>query len=309
MTTINHAVSRVRMHENGPEFSEVVWGTMRSQTQFASSAEVAEHLRWLLDQGITTIDTASVYGQPDAYTNEEFVGKAIAEVGRDKFEIVTKLGILRSSPVRPEIRVRHFDFSAKEIRTSTERSLQKLGIDVIDVLLLHRPDYLMDPDETAAALDELVAEGKIRYVGVSNFSPSRVDLLASRLNAPIVTNQIEFSPLHLDPISDGAFDIAIRTGHKPMIWSPVGGGRLLTSEDEQIVQVREKLSQIAEAHDLDGPANAAISFVARHPANNTIVLGTGKRKRIEGAIKAVNTVMDRQDWYDVVALTSPRLSL
>ena len=310
MTTNNNAVSRIRMHEQGPEFSEIVWGTMRSQSQFASPTELADHLRWLYDQGVTTIDTASVYGQPNAYTNEEFVGKAIAEVGRDKFEIVTKLGILRASPVRPEIHVRHFDFSSKEIRSSVERSLEKLGIDVIDVILLHRPDYLMDPDETAGALDDLVSEGKVRYVGVSNFSPSRIELLASRLKAPIVTNQIQFSPIHLDPISDGAFDIAIRTGHKPMIWSPVGGGRLLTKDDDdQILKVREKLSEIGQAYGLDGPANAAISFVARHPANSVIVLGTGKRERIVGAIKAVNIKLDRQDWYDVVSVTDPRLSL
>lgn len=310
MTTNGSAVARVRIHKDGPEFSRLVWGTMRSQSQFSSSGEVAEFIRWLYDLGITTLDTASVYGQPDAYTNEEFVGKAIAEVGRDKFEIVTKLGIRRISPQRPENRIRHFDFSEQEIRSSTDRSLQKLGIDVIDVMLLHRPDYLMDPDETAGVLDELVAEGKIRYIGVSNFSPSRIELLASRMQAPIVTNQIQFSPIYLNPISDGTFDIAIRTGHKPMIWSPVGGGRLLTREDdEHIVQVRDKLGSIAETYGLDGPANAAIAFVARHPANSTIVMGTGKRDRIEGAIKAVNTVLDRQDWYDVISQTDPKLSL
>ena len=130
MTQSNNPVSRIQMHKDGPEFSEIVWGTMRSQSQL-SPTELVEHLHWLYDQGITTIDTASVYGQPDLYTNEEFVGKAIAEVGRDKFEIVTKLGICRPSPARPDTRLRHFNFSEQEIRTSTDRSLQKLGIDVI----------------------------------------------------------------------------------------------------------------------------------------------------------------------------------
>jgi predicted oxidoreductase len=124
-----------------------------------------------------------------------------------------------------------------------------------------------------------------------------------------VTNQVQFSPIYLDPISDGTFDTAIKTGHKPMIWSPVGGGRLLNSEDDLISPVREKLGEIAQSYGLDGPANAAISFVARHPADSVIVLGSGKRARIEGAIKAVNTEMDRQDWYDIVAVNNPRLSL
>ncbi len=307
MTTNDSAVARVRMHKDGPEFSEIVWGSMRSEAQFSSPAELAEHLRWLYGRGITTLDTAPAYGVPHPYTTEEFLGKAIAEVGRDKFEIVTKCGIQRISPHKPENRVRCFDFSEEEIRTSTDRSLQKLGIDVIDVMLLHRPDYLMDPDETAGVLDELVAEGKIRYVGVSNLSPSRLDLLASRLKAPIVTNQVQFSPIYLNPIADGTFDLAIKVGHKPMIWSPVGGGRLLTKEDEYTVKVRDKLSEVASAYGLDGPANAAISFVARHPAKNTIVLGTGKRERIEGAITAVNTKLDRQDWYDIISITHPSL--
>lgn len=305
MTESNSAISRIRMHKEGPEFSEIVWGSMRSESQFSTSSELAEHLRWLYDRGITTLDTAPAYGVPHPYTTEEFLGKAIAEVGRDKFEIVTKCGIQRISPHKPENRVRHFDASEKEIRSSTDRSLQKLGIDVIDLILLHRPDYLMDPDETAGVLDDLVAQGKIRYVGVSNLSPSRLDLLASRLKAPIVTNQIEFSPIHLNPIADGTFDLAIKTGHKPMIWSPIGGGQLLTSNDDYIVKVRHKLTEIAEAYELDGPANAAISFVARHPANSVIVLGTSKQERIEEAIKAVNTELDRQDWYDVVSVTHP----
>jgi len=308
MTNDNMTVSRVQMHKNGPEFSEVVWGTMRSQTQFSSSADLADHLRWLYDHGVTTIDTAAIYGKPHPFTNEEFVGKAIAEVGRDKFEIVTKCGNRGISPQRPENRLRHFDFSEQEIRNSTERSLQKLGIDVIDVMLLHRPDYLMDPDETSGILDELVSEGKIRYVGVSNFSPSRIELLASRMKTPIITNQIQFSPIHLDPIADGTFDIAIKTGHKPMIWSPVGGGRLLKRDDDYTVKVREKLSRIAQSYELGEPANAAISFVARHPANSVIVLGTGKRERIEGAIKAVNTALDRQDWYEIISATYPKIT-
>jgi predicted oxidoreductase len=301
--------SRVRMHARGPEFSSIVWGSMRSEEQFASPAELADFLRFLLDRGVTTLDTANTYGHPHPYTVEEFLGKAIAFVGRDKFEIVTKCGIQRLSPHRPENRIRHFDFSEKEIRRSVGRSLEKLGIEWADVILLHRPDYLMDPDETAGTLDALIAEGKTRYVGVSNFSPSRFDLLASRLKAPLVTNQIEFSPLHLDPISNGRFDHALRLGYRPMIWSPVGGGRLLTGQDDNIVKLRALLADIARRYGLDGAAEAAIAFVARHPAKGVPIVGSGKRERLDGAIKAASIVMDPQDWYAVVTETSPMLEL
>jgi len=282
---------------------------MRSQSQFANAHELAEHLRWLLDQGITTIDTASVYGDPDPFSVEEFLGEALAEVGHDKFEIITKCGIQRLSRLRPENRVRHFDFSDKEIRRSTDRSLQKLGLEQIDTMLLHRPDYLMDPAETAGALDDLVAQGKIKHVGVSNLSVSRCDLLKAHLKAPITTNQIEFSPLHLDPISDGTFDYALKTGHRPMIWSPVGGGRLLTSQDDQIVKIRSLLEEIAQAYGLAGPAEAAVAFVVKHPVGGVPLMGTGNRDRLSAAIKALNTDLDRQDWYAIVSATNPALSL
>lgn len=308
MTEQSESVARVKIHRDGPEFSDLIWGSMRSEEQFASSGELADFLRFLLDRGVTTIDTAATYGAP--YTVEAFLGKALAEIGqRDRFEIVTKCGICRVGDQMPQNWIRHFDSSEKQIVTSVDRSLSKLGIDVIDVLLVHRPDYLMDPDETAHALDGLVASGKVRHIGVSNFSPSRYTLLASRLKAPIVTNQIQFSPTYLDPISNGTFDLALHVGHVPMIWSPVGGGRLLTGDDERTVEVRTVLSQIAERNGLAGPAEAAIAFVARHPAKGIPIVGSGRRERVEAAIAAVNRPLDREDWYEVVTATHPSLSL
>jgi len=303
-------VARVKMHKDGPEFSAVIWGSMRSEEQFAAPGELAEFLRFLLDQGVTTLDTANTYGYPHPYTVEEFLGKALKETGlRDRFEIVTKCGIQRVSPHRAVNRIRHYDFSEKEIRRSVDRSLDKLSIDHADVILLHRPDYLMDPEETAGALDALIAEGKTRHVGVSNFSPSRYHLLASKLKASIVTNQVQFSPIHLEPISNGVFDTALMEGHVPMIWSPIGGGRLMTGDDPHVVKVRTILADIAGRNGLPGPAEAAIAFVARHPAKGIPIIGSGKRERIEGAIEAVNNPLDRMDWYEVVTATSEMLEL
>jgi predicted oxidoreductase len=303
------AVSRVKMHPKGPEFSGVIWGSMRSEEQFDTEAKLADHLRFLLDRGITTIDTANTYGIPHPYSTEEFLGKAIKEVGRDKFEIVTKGGIMRVGPNSPENRIRHYDFTAKNIRYWMDRSLQKLGVDHVDLYLLHRPDYLMDPDETGGVLDALVAEGKTRHVGVSNFSVSRFDLLQSRMKSPLVTNQIEFSPIYLNPISNGVFDHAIAHRYRPMIWSPVGGGKLLTSDEPRIAKIRARLTDIARKTGLAGPAEAAMAFVARHPAGGVPIVGSGKRERVEDAIAATNSVMDRQDWYAIVTETSEMLEL
>jgi predicted oxidoreductase len=304
----DHAATRVRIHKQGPEFSSVIWGSMRSQEQFASPAELARFLDFLLERGITTLDSANVYGAP--YTVERFLGEALKQHGgRNRFEVVTKVGIRRVSKLMPEHRLRHFDLSGDHIRWSVDRSLRELGIDVIDVLILHRADHLMDPDDTAAALDGLVRDGKVRHIGVSNFSPSRLELLQSRLKAPIVTNQVQFSPIHLKPAGDGTFDLALKIGHVPMIWSPVGGGRLLTSNDEKIVEIRNLLTDIAARTGLPGPAEAAMAFVARHPAKGIPIVGSGKRERVEGALQAVSQPMDRQDWYEVISKTSEMLEL
>lgn len=301
-------VARVKIHPQGPEFSRVIWGSMRSEQQFASSAELAGFLDFLLERGITTLDTAATYGAP--YSTERFLGEALKQQGgRDRFEIVTKCGICRPGPVLPEFRSRYFDSSPEHIARFVDRSLGELGIDVIDVLLLHRADHLMDPDATAAALDRVVAAGKVRYVGVSNFLPSRFDLLQSRLKAPIVTNQVQFSPLYLRPVGDGTFDLALKLGHKPMIWSPVGGGDLLTSTDDKAVDLRNLLAAIAKRMGLPGPAEAAMAFVARHPVGGMPIVGSGKRERVDGAIQAVNTALSRDDWYEVISKTSPGLEV
>jgi predicted oxidoreductase len=303
------SIARVSLHPKGPVFSRVVWGSMRSEEQFDSGGKLADFLHFLLDRGVTTLDTANTYGIPHSYTTEEFFGKALNQVGRDRFEIVTKGGIMRVAPLTPENRIRHYDFTARNIKFWVDRSLAKLGVDYVDLYLMHRPDYLMDPDETAGALDEIVAAGKARHVGVSNFSPSRIDLLASRTKSPLVTNQVEFSPIYLNPISNGTFDHALRLGYRPMIWSPVGGGKLLTGDDARTAKIRALLAVIAKKHGFDGTAEAAMSFVARHPVGGLPIVGSGKRERVDGAIKAINTVMDCQDWYAIVTETSEMLEL
>ncbi len=301
-------VGRVKMHKNGPEFSNVIWGSMRSQEQFSSASELAKFIDFLLERGITTLDTAATYGAP--YTVEKFLGQALKEHGgRDKFEIVTKCGICRPGPVLPQFKLRYFDSSPEHIRWSVDRSLKELDIDVIDVLLLHRADHLMDADATAAAIDDVIKQGKVRYIGVSNYIPSRFELLQSRLKAPIVTNQVQFSPIFLKPAGDGTFDLAQKVGHVPMIWSPVGGGRLLTSDEEKVVEIRNLLTDIAKRNGLPGAAEAAMAFVARHPAKGIPIVGSGKRERVDGTIQAVNNPLSREDWYEVLHKTTESLEL
>ena len=289
---------RIQIHPEGPELSRLIWGSMRSLSQFASARELADFLLFLFDHGVTTVDTADIYG---TYKVEAFLGEALKLMGneRTRVEIVTKAGIALISESRPENRMKYYDSSADYLMAELENSLKVLNIEAVDLWLVHRPDPLMDAAETAHALDRAILSGKARGVGVSNFRPSQVELLAAQLKTTLRTNQIEFSPLHLDPLNDGSLDIAQRLHFHPQVWSPVGGGRLLTGEDERTVRTRNKLAEVAKTLGLSGPAEAALAWVARHPSRPLPILGSGKRERVEGALAALNAGMDRQTWYDI----------
>jgi predicted oxidoreductase len=255
---------RAKLHIEGSEFSRLIWGSMRAFDQFTSARQLADFLLFLVDHGITTIDTADVYGR---YGVENYLGAALKLMGsaKKKLQIITKTGICNTNELRPENRLKHYDLSTHHITVALDSSLLNLGVDTVDLLLVHRPDPLMNADETARALDQAVAAGKVKHVGVSNFRPSQFELLASRLKAPIVTNQIQFSPLYLDPLTDGTLDMAQRLRIRPQIWSPLAGGRLITANDERSARVRDALAAVARSLDLAGPAEAALAWVLRHP--------------------------------------------
>ena len=299
-------VERVRLHSQGPEMSRLIWGSMRAFDHFATPAKLADFLGFLLDQGVTTVDTADIYGK---YGVEAHLGAALKLMGvrARRFEIITKADICLATENRPRHRMKHYNASAAHMTAALDASLRNLGVEAVDLWLVHRPDPLMDAEETAGALDRAVAAGKAHHVGVSNFRPSQIELLASRLKAPIVTDQIEFSPLQLDPLSDGTLDIVQRLAIRPQIWSPVAGGRLLSGTGEREVHVREILSRVAGELGLAGPAEAALAWVARHPSRPLPIIGSGRKERIEGALAALAVRMDEQTWYEIwrASLGSP----
>ena len=187
------------------EFSPVIAGVWRMASWEWS---VAERVRWIeqcLEAGVTTFDHADIYG---GYSVEALFGEALAAAPelKARVKLVTKCGIHLLNPSRPDTWIKHYDSSGRHIVASVERSLKNLGVDQLDLLLLHRPDSLMDVDEVAQAFDALRAAGKVAAFGVSNFTPSQFALLYSQ--TPLVTNQIEWHPLHLAPLFDGTLDQA-----------------------------------------------------------------------------------------------------
>lgn len=282
----------------GPRFSRLVPGLMRLPQWRLSSAELLGWIKACLEQGLTTFDHADIYG---AYTCEELFGRALALEPsiREQMQLVTKCGIKLVTPARPDHRLKSYDTGRAHILASVENSLRALHTDRIDLLLIHRPDPLMDADEVAEAFGLLRQEGKVLHFGVSNFTPAQFDLLASRLDFPLVTNQVEFSLLHMDPIYDDTFDQCQRLRARPMIWSPLAGGALFRDDDPDTAALRAALEQVGQ--ELGGAAvdQVALAWVLRHPVGGLPVLGTGRMERIRDAVAAAALEMTREQWFTI----------
>ena len=198
----------------------------------------------------------------------------------------------------PGARVKHYDTTAAHIERSVDMSLREMGTDRIDLLLIHRPDPLMDPDETGQALDRAVRSGKVRAVGVSNFRPHDFTLLQSSMETPLTTNQIELSVLAHQAFTNGDLAFLQERRIAPMAWSPLGGGELFAGAHVGLVTKLEELGHAAGAD----AAAAAVAWLLRHPARIVPVLGSNRLDRIATFAKAFEVPMDRQTWYELYTL-------
>ncbi|MEX0944568.1 MAG: aldo/keto reductase [Balneolaceae bacterium] len=288
----------MKLHPSGPEFSSLALGFWRLHEWEMSTTELIDYIDFALELGITTFDHADIYG---SYGNEELFGKALKERPdlRGSMEIVSKCGICLTTDNRPQHQIQHYNTTPGYIRKAVDRSLQKLNTDYLDLLLIHRPDPMMNAAEIADIFSELVDVGKVKHVGVSNFTPSQFDLLQSKLNIPLVTNQVECSLLHLDPIYDGTFDQAQKMGWSPMLWSPFAGGQLFTGESERAIRVRTICDDLSIKYDVT-PDKIALAWLFHLPSKPQAVVGTGKNERLQSAIESLDIEFDRQDWYQLL---------
>jgi predicted oxidoreductase len=286
------------MAHDGPQVSRIALGLWRLADWEMSDRELLDWIHANLDLGLTTFDHADIYGQGAC---QPLFGRALAlEPGlRQRMQLVTKCGIMLPGATCPEQAVKHYDTSRAHIVASTEESLRLLGTDHVDLLLIHRPDPLMDPDEVAEAFTALHQSGKVLHFGVSNFTPSQFNLLASRLSMPLVTNQIEVSVLHLDLLHDGTVDQCLERGIAPMAWSPYAQGRVFTGDGERVVRVRRALEAVGR--DLGGAAidQVALAWILAHPARFVPILGSGKLERIRSAVGALGIQLEREQWFAI----------
>ena len=285
------------IHPTGPTFSRIIAGAWRWNA--IPTAAIEELINTALDEGITTFDHADIYGD---YSNEKSFGEVIARQPHlaKKMQLVTKCGIKLTSPKKPEHRVKHYDSSKDHIIHSAENSLKLLHTDHIDLLLIHRPDPLMDIHEVADAFTQLKQSGKVLSFGVSNFTISQFDLLQSALSFPLVTNQIELSLFCCAPLFDGTVEQLYKHQACAMAWSPLGGGRTFTAEDAQTRRIKDKVHQLSSKYNNATTTQFFIAWLLKHPSKILPVIGTSKPERLREAAKSIDVKLDTQDWYEML---------
>jgi predicted oxidoreductase len=288
------SVSRVALHDQGPIFSRLIMGYWRLMEWQLPPAALLDLMKYHLDLGVTTIDHADIYG---GYQCEEAFGKALRQEPslRERMEIVSKCGIALTA--KPEHALNHYNTGKAHIIASAEASLQKLGTDHLDLLLIHRPDPLMDADEVADAFITLKQAGKIKHAGVSNFSARQFELLQSRLPFPLVTNQLEISPLNQSTTLDGTLDQCQQLHIKPMAWSCLGGGRLFNGQE--YAPLRAELEQIRHEVGAEHIEQVVYAWVMMLPSQPLPLIGSGKRERIAAAVASESIVLNRQQWFRI----------
>lgn len=277
---------------NNVTLSRLIYGMWRlSDDTDTSPSHVQAKIEACLAQGITTMDQADIYG---GYEAEEVLGHALraAPKLRDQIEIVTKCDILVGAGRYASTRVKHYDTSAAHIAASVDHSLQLMATDYIDLLLIHRPDPLMDHRETGAALDAAVASGKVGSVGVSNFKPHDWNLLQSAMQTPLVTNQIEISVLETGAFTNGDLAFLQERDVPAMAWSPLAGGALFSGDNPRLLALLTELGQ-------GDAAAAAVAWLLAHPARIMPVLGTNNLNRIKNLGAALKVCIDRETWFDI----------
>lgn len=279
------------------ELSQVVMGCMRIADSKITEAELLRLVETCLDMGVTSIDHAPVYG---GYTCEKIFGDAVLRKRpelREKMQLITKAGIV--CPGKNGNKTIYYNSTKEEILKEMDESLEKLGTDHVDLLLVHRPDPLADPAETADALETLVKQGKALHVGVSNFMPSQMTMLQSKMNIPITTNQMELSVKNTENFFNGVVDDAFTRGIPMMAWSPLGGGDVFKSKEEKFVRLRSVLTEIAEDHGTTMDA-VMYAWLFVHPVQIAALTGTMNADRIRTAVEATELSLSYDEWYRIL---------
>ena len=282
-------------------FSTFVHGYWRLTDWDYSNEQIISLIQEGLDLGVTTIDHADIYGD---YECEAIFGKALGGRSslREQIELVSKCGIKLLSEKYPDREVKYYDLSYEHIVRSAEQSLKNLQTDYLDVLLLHRPSPLYNPSEVARAFSALHQSGKVRYFGVSNFTPQQTTTLQSYLEQPLVTNQIEISVNCLEHFDNGNMDYLLEKRLHPMAWSPLAGGKLFSAANKDRMPLLEVIHALANQKETD-IATIMYAWLLKHPVGIMPIVGSGKIARIKDAVHAQSVQLTDQEWFKIYQAT------
>ena len=280
------------------EISRLVLGMWRLLDWNKTDQELLSFIKESMELGVTTFDHADIYGNHEC---EGAFGKALKLEPslRDQMEIVTKCGIKLQTDKFPDRKVKYYDYSSSYIIQQAEESLKNLETDHIDVLLLHRPSPFFNPEEVAAAFDQLLSSGKVRHFGVSNFLPEQLQSLQNYLDIPLVTNQIEISPYCLEHFENQNIDYLIGKKIAPMAWSPLAGGELFNPKTDKGKRVHAVLQNITNDLDNISLDQVILQWLLMHPSRIIPVLGTGKIDRVQSAVKAMQVKLTLEQWFEI----------
>lgn len=273
-------------------YSRIIAGTMTWGAwgkQFSKN-EMVDLIHFCLEQNITSFDHADIYG---GYTNEADFGNALSEskIPREHIQLITKCGIQHPCENRDN-KIKHYNYGKDYIIWSAETSLKNLKTEYLDLFLLHRPSPLMHPDEIAEAISQLKQQGKIKNYGVSNFTPSQVELVSSE--HAVSVNQIEFSLTHHNAMYDGSLDQMMLKNITPMAWSSLGS--VYKEDNEQVLRIKKLLGELKEAYNATFD-QLLLAWVLKHPSTIHPVIGTTTKERIKDAAKSVHIDLDLEDWF------------
>lgn len=280
------------------KFSRIVAGCMRTLDAGMDGEKLRAFVHACMDLGIDTFDHAPVYG---AGKCEKIFGDEVLRKDptlRAQMKIVTKAGIIL--PGQKGNQHIYYDSTKENLLAEMDASLERLGTDHVDLLLIHRPDVLGNPQETAEALDEIVKAGKALHVGVSNYEPAQLDALQKYLSVKLAANQMEFSVKAVYNFFNGVVDQAQKNEIGLMAWSPLGGGSVFKGEDEQSVRLRAVVTEIAKAHQVSMDV-VMYAFVLRHPAKIMPITGTMNADRVKNAVDALSLKLSYDEWYAILA--------
>lgn len=279
---------------SGVTVSRLVYGCMRLVGRDGDRSRGKEAVHAALDAGFTIFDHADIYAGGEC---ERLFGTVLkASPGlRERLFLVSKCGIRFAGDPAADAPKR-YDFSRAHLLESVEGSLDRLATDRLDLLLLHRPDFLGDPDEVAAAFAELKAAGKVRYFGVSNFRPSQLSSFARAVDEPLIVNQIEISLARLDAFDDGSLDQCAELDIVPQAWSPLRGSVLPGNDPEADARVRRELERQAVRY---GVADwlVVLAWLQKPSAGIAPVIGSTDPERIRQAPASLTIDYSREDWY------------